>query len=272
MSLAQLKAHGVNAASITYDSRETLQRFADTYRIEYPMLSDVGSKVIRAFGILNTNIPEEHKMLYGIPWPGDYLLAPDGTVRDKLFMPSYEHRATASEAVLRNFGAAGGNSVTLTTDFLSATLSLSADRCFAGQELGVELRVRLKSGWHIYGKPLPAHYQATELIFTSPLIGTQTLEMPAARLMELKALGETLPVYENEFTALGKLHIRWSPPMPAKFLLALGERIEPGAYQIEGTLRLQGCSDQICEAPQTLTFKLPLRIEAGVPPAPKTAT
>jgi len=64
------------------------------------MLSDVGSKVIRAFDILNTNIPPDHKMLYGIPWPGEYLIAPDGTVRDKLFLPSYEHRASADRSNL----------------------------------------------------------------------------------------------------------------------------------------------------------------------------
>ena len=58
-----MKAHGINAASITYDSREILSNFADTYKIEFPMLSDAGSKVIRAFGIFNTNIPEDHKMM-----------------------------------------------------------------------------------------------------------------------------------------------------------------------------------------------------------------
>jgi hypothetical protein len=37
-------------------------------------LSDAGSKLIRDFGIFNT-IPADHPMMYGIPWPGDYLLA-----------------------------------------------------------------------------------------------------------------------------------------------------------------------------------------------------
>ena len=41
-------------------------------------------------------------MMYGMPFPGDYLLAPDGTVRDKLFLPSYEHRASATALALRN--------------------------------------------------------------------------------------------------------------------------------------------------------------------------
>ena len=111
------------------------------------MLSDVGSKVIRAFGIFNTNVPADHKMLYGMPWPGDYLLAPDGTVRDKAFLPSYEHRAAASAVVVRNFGVdAGANSVEIKTDVLTATVSLSTDRSFPGQELGVALRRAPESG------------------------------------------------------------------------------------------------------------------------------
>ncbi len=60
------------------------------------------------------------------------------------------------------------------------TVTLSTDRCFPGQELGVELEVPLKPGWHIYGKPLPGNYQATELACEGPLVGEQSLEMPSA--------------------------------------------------------------------------------------------
>jgi hypothetical protein len=266
-----LKSHGINAAAITYDSRDVLANFAATYQIDYPLLSDAGSKVIRAFGILNTNIPEDHKMLYGIPWPGDYLIAPDGSVRDKLFLPNYEHRASASEIVLRHFGDLGGNSVELASDVLKARVTLSTDRCFPGQELALSLDLRLKPGWHIYGEPLPANYQAIELTLQSPLVDQQSMELPAPTPMELKALGETLPVYTDRLKALGKVHIRWSPPMPAKFLEGLGERIEPGPYKLQGVLKFQACSDDICEPPESISFELPLTIEAGIPPAPKKA-
>jgi hypothetical protein len=141
------------------------------------MLSDVGSKVIRAFGILNTNVPEDHKMMYGMPWPGDYLIAPDGTVRDKLFLHNYEHRPSASQMTFRNYGTASeGNSVEIKSEVLTATVSLSAERCFPGQELGVALEVRVKPGWHVYGTPLPGNYQATELALEGPLVGEQSLE------------------------------------------------------------------------------------------------
>jgi Disulphide bond corrector protein DsbC/AhpC/TSA family len=237
--------------------------------IEYPLLSDVGSKVIRAFGILNTNVPEDHPMMYGMPWPGEYLIAPDGTVRDKLFLPSYEHRPSASEVVLRHFDSTGANSVEIKAGVLNATVSLSTARCFPGQELGLELDLRLEPGWHIYGKPLPANYQAVDLILESPLIGEQSLELPAPQPLLLRALGETLPVYGGGFKAHGKVSIKWSPPMPAPFLKGLGEKIEPGIYEIAGTLRFQSCSDDVCEPPQAIKFALPLMIEAGIPPAPK---
>ena len=56
---------------------------------------------------------------------------------------------------------------------------------------------------------------------------------------------------------------------PAPFLLALGKTIEPGIYEIGGTLRFQACSDDVCEPPKAIKFRLPLTIEPGVPPAPK---
>jgi AhpC/TSA family/Disulphide bond corrector protein DsbC len=263
-----LRAHGIHAASITYDSREVLSNFAKAYKIEYPMLADVGSKVIRAFGILNTNVPEDHPMMYGIPWPGDYLIAPDGTVRDKLFMRSYELRPSASEVVLRHFDNAGANSVEIKAGVVTATVSLSTDRCFPGQELGLALDLSVEPGWHIYGKPLPANYQAVDLILESPYIGEQSLELPAAQPLLLKALGETLPVYAGELKAHGKVGIKWSPPMPAPFLKPLGKKIEPGIYEIAGTLRFQACSDDVCEPPRTVKFTLPLTIEARIPPVP----
>jgi len=47
---------------------------------------------------------------------GEYLIAPDGTVRDKLFLPSYEHRASATEVIFRKLWRGrgrqrGGNQV-----------------------------------------------------------------------------------------------------------------------------------------------------------------
>lgn len=102
-------------------------------------MSDAGSKVIRAFGIFNTNIPADHPMMYGMPWPGDYLLATDGTVRDKLFLPNYEYRPSASQVLLRHFNEGLGNAVEIEGERVDAVVALSADRCYPGQEIGLSL-------------------------------------------------------------------------------------------------------------------------------------
>jgi hypothetical protein len=81
-------------------------------------------------------------------------------------------------------------------------VSLSTDRCFPGQELAVSLGIHLKPGWHIYGKPLPDNYQATELLFDGLIVGEQALELPPSKPMLLKSLGETLPVYSGEIRAV----------------------------------------------------------------------
>ena len=237
------------------------------------MLSDAGSKVIRAFGILNTNVPEDHKMMYGMAFPGDYLIAPDGIVRDKRFLPSYEYRPSAAALAMRNgtAGGAGANSVEIDAGAFGATVSLSSDRCFPGQELATALNIRLRPGWHIYGKPLPPSYRPTELIFESPIVGEQSIELPAAKPLLLQALGETLAVYAGEVSAIGRLGIKWSPPMPAKFLEPFGKTIPPGRYRIAGALRFQACSDTVCEPPREIKFELSLELEAGVPPAPRKA-
>jgi len=58
---------------VSYDSPEILERFAEKYKIGYPLLSDKGSKVIREFGILNSNVPPDHPF-YGIPFPGFFFI------------------------------------------------------------------------------------------------------------------------------------------------------------------------------------------------------
>ena len=57
---------GVNIAAISYDKPEALGAFAQRAGIGFPLLSDPDSEIIRAFGVLNDDVPESHQF-YGIP-------------------------------------------------------------------------------------------------------------------------------------------------------------------------------------------------------------
>ena len=246
--------NGIKVAAITYDLPEILRRFAEAQKLGYPCLSDRGSEVIKAFGILNGNIPTDHPF-YGIPFPTDYLIAPDGTIRAKYFLPDYQTRVASSEILVDQFGASGAKSVSLTSEEIRVTFALSADRSVPGHELGIVADFSLASGWHIYGQPLPSNYVATTIEFETDVVASQAFEFPTPARVTFETLGETLPVYHGDFRARGKILIR--------------SGLKPGEYQLKGRLRFQECSQEVCKIPQSITFELPLRIDPMAPPAPR---
>jgi hypothetical protein len=241
-------------ASITYDSQDVLRRFTDAYQISYPMLSDKGSVVIREFGILNTNVPADVVRFYGIPFPGQYLIAPDGIVKDKLFLADYQERPTASEVLLKDFGV-GGNSVAIKAAGLSAEVTISDAKSYSGHRLGVTVAFDVAPGWHIYGAPLPPEYTVTQVKFSGELVQSQSLTFPPSTPFKFEALGQSLPVYNGSFKAVGDILLK--------------QRLTPGDYKLSGTIEFQECNDTECKIPQSVPFALPLKIDPMVPAAPK---
>jgi hypothetical protein len=251
-----LEGNGLRIAAISYDSGEVLHAFTQKHGIGFPLLSDRDSAVIRNFGIFNTNIAPGLRA-HGVPHPVDYLVASDGTLISKYFVPNYQHRVTSSQVVLREFGAAGEGavSVTLRSGALTVEIGLSAAKAFAGQEIGFFAKFTLDHGWHVYGTPLPPAYRATSIDFDDRGIARQSFELPEAELMKIGTLGETLPVYGRSFQGRGSLLLEFP--------------FEAGRTVLPGKLRFQQCSDALCEAPETITFDLPLAIEPFVAAPPK---
>lgn len=210
------------------------------------MLSDQGSRVIRAYGILNTNIPKSLP-LYGIPFPGQYLIGPNGVVRDKQFLNDYRERPTASEVLLRDFGVAGGRRLIIRADEVEAAVQLSAFKAFAGQELGVAVDFSIKPPWHVYGQPLAQNYTATSMHFDDASVSHQSLTFPKPQPVKIASLGEVLPVYTGTFRATGAL--------------VLKGKLKPGDHQLTGKLSFQECNDELCKLPRTVEFGLPITIE-----------
>jgi len=83
----------------------------------------------------------------------------------------YQLRPSAAAVLLRNFPDTVSGSVTeITTDVLQATITLSTDRCFPGQELALGLKVRLNRAGMSMGPSVASTYQALTLTFDSPLV------------------------------------------------------------------------------------------------------
>jgi AhpC/TSA family/Disulphide bond corrector protein DsbC len=244
---------GVGLAAVSYDSQETLRGFAEKYKIGFPLLSDAGSAVIRSFGIFNVNIAPGLRS-YGVPHPVEYLVAPDGVVVRKYFVPNYQHRVTGSAVALREFGAVGGDApvVRVRSGALTVEIGLSSDRGFAGQEMGFLAKFVVEPGWHVYGTPASEAYTATSVTFDDPKIVGQSFELPRAELISV--LGETVPVYSGSFQGIGSVLLKFP--------------LEAGAVRLAGRIRFQLCSDTVCEAPEVEEFELPVTLEQFVVATP----
>lgn len=246
-----LETNGIRIAAISYDSQEILADFARKRVIGFPLLADKGSETIRRFGLLNFNMTPGLRS-YGVPHPVDFLVAPDGTVIRKYFVPNYQHRVTGSAVALREFGTVNPDApvLTLQSGTLAVQIGFPSAKAFAGQEVAFFARFALEPGWHIYGAPLPNSYTTTAVTFEGPSVVDQRLELPQAEMLTFPTLGETLPVYSGSFQGIGVLVLKH--PLPE------------GKLVLPGRLSFQQCSDTVCEPPQTLPFELALTLEPFV--------
>ena len=90
--------------AISYDSVEVLSKFADRRKITFPLLSDMGSKTINAYGLLNREV--KGGRAEGIPYPGTMIIDREGVIRGKLFLEGYKERHTTEE-LIKAAGAVG---------------------------------------------------------------------------------------------------------------------------------------------------------------------
>lgn len=228
-----LERNGLRIAAVSYDRPEILQAFAEKHGIGFPLLSDRDSAVIRRFGIFNTNIAPGLRA-HGVPHPVDYLVAPDGLVVRKYFVPNYQHRVTASAVVLQEFGTNEGRGATATlrSGALTVEIGFSGAKAFAGQKIGFFAKFTMEPGWHL---------TAASIVFDHPGIARQAFEI-SGQLSEASS-------------GLGSLLLKFP--------------FEAGPVLLPGKLSFQQCSDTVCEAPDTIPFALPLTIEPFVAPLAK---
>lgn len=87
----QFEAMGINVVAITYDAVELLKDVQLDQDIGFPLLSDVNRQHVDAFGVLNTDYAPDSRA-YGVPYPGIFLISPDGVIRHKFAEERYQDR------------------------------------------------------------------------------------------------------------------------------------------------------------------------------------
>lgn len=237
---------GVAVFGISYDPVEYQAQFAAEFGIEFPLLADPDSRVIRSVGILNTLI-EPHEDVHGIPFPGSYVVGVDGAIEEKRFFQSYRTRPSAA-SVLRD---------TLGIDFevrhhphvdvegvgVSVRATLATDGMVYGETSMLQVDLTVDDGLHLYARPIPEGYVATEVWVDAP----DGVEIGAARYPE--ALPFRVDGLDDDFRVYADEQTRIAIPV------ANNSR-ETDAFQIRVRVRYQACSDTECFIPQTRELEL----------------
>ena len=250
----ELKRQGVGLAGVSYDPVAVLSDFSARRGITFPLLSDPGSITIRKYGLLNTTVPETNQQIYGIPFPGTFMLNARGVVTSRYFEQAYEERNTVNSIIARLGHDVDVPATSVSSPQLAIT-SFATDRTVApGTHFSVVLDVRPAPGMHVYAPGVTGYKPIALSIEPQPFVAARTPHYPTAEDYYFKPLKERVRVYQRPFRIVQDLVIDASRQAQT----ALND---VAAVTIKGTLAYQACDDKVCFTPQSvpLTWTVALR-------------
>ncbi|MBI3979130.1 MAG: redoxin domain-containing protein [Chloroflexi bacterium] len=240
------------AFAVSYDPVSVLAAFAEKRGVTYPLLSDEGSHAIRALGLLNTHLDQQHAHYggqtrdyhHGVPYPGTFVLDEDGIVVEKHFEQSYRVRPTAAALVETSFGGESTRSAARAqaeTEDLRITVWSGSATYRPYQKLRLDLDIEIAPGLHVYGQPVPDGYTPlTVAIDPLEALEAGPVELPAPRPFQVEGLDEQFLVYEG--TVRGSI--------PVVLFQNLGD------VTLTLRVRYQACSESLCYPPTEVTLPL----------------
>ncbi len=241
----KVTAAGLGLAAISYDRSAVLKNFAQRKHIQFPLLSDPDSGIIRRFGILNTEVKDDPR-LSGIPYPGIYVLDPRGVVKAKYFEDDYKERDTAAVILMKEFGLHPDEGRISNHAKHVALVASTSDRdASMGHHLALILDVNLQDRVHVYAPGVKNYIPIKWDIDSSAGLVAGPAKYPPSKILRLQAIEESVPVYEREFRL--EREVKIGTEQEVKPLLD-----SAGNLTISGTFRYQACDDEKCFLPETV--------------------
>lgn len=177
--------------------------------------------------------------MYGIPFPGTYILDAKGIVRSKFFEEDYAERVTAAAILTRQFQIRGGASVSKAeTRHLRLIAAASNSHAWPGAKITLTIEVEMKPRMHVYAPGVQHSYIPVRWSITPGkgwLAGPAVF--PLSKILRLEAIRETVPVFEGRFRIVRDL----------TFGEDLGDSTN---VTVEGDFQYQACNDKVCYQPQ----------------------
>jgi hypothetical protein len=248
----ELKKRKLGLVAISYDSPETLKRFADTRGITFPLVSDPGSAIIKRFGLLNTTV-EPNTRAYGVPFPGTFVIDRQGVVRSRFFEDAYQERNTVASILVRQGGVAFGPASSVETPHLRLKASVSDTWAAPGERVSLVFDIEPKSRMHVYAPGNHTYQVVRASIETEPWLRVHPMAYPASEIYLFKPLNERVEVYQKPFRLVQDVTVLAT--REAQQQLANSSRITIG-----GRLEYQACDEKLCYMPQSIPISWTLAV------------
>jgi hypothetical protein len=240
--------------AISYDSVELLKTFSDRVDLGFPLLSDPESRIIGEFDIINSEVPKDSPH-YGFSYPGYYLVDAEGVVTAKFFNKENNDRTTAANILVREFNAGGGDlKGKAETSHLTLTWSASNATLRPGQRALLILEVEPKPGMHLYANGDHSYEAINWRVAETPGADLKEVSYPAAEIMHLPAIKETVPVYHEPLRIVRDLRVEGT----REFAEVLqGQE----SLTLEGEFTYQACDAKKCYRPASVPLKWTFNLE-----------
>ncbi len=248
------QANDVAVMAVSYDPVQVLADFGTKNGIRYPLLSDVGSRVMGELGLLNPNILEETgfwgftyaEKHQGLPYPGTFLLDNAGVVVDKVFERSHRVRM-GGNVLLDRLGLdarEGGTVATASGPAVTAAAWADVDEYFPNQVMRLTIRLAVEDGFHVYVLPNPPGFtDLTVEIASQDDVFIFPFPMPTGHLFSVEGFTEEFTVVEG--------HIELTVPF------YIQQNLE--AVTIPIRITYQACNETTCLPPVVLDLAIDLR-------------
>jgi hypothetical protein len=229
-----------------------LKYFADRRKIEFPLLADPDSKILRAYQVLNVEAAGQYK---GMARPGYFFIGTHGVIREKFFEAKYRERLSGNNVIARLFPELGQEvQDTVEAPHLQLTVEQSDRTGFPGNNITLTAEVRLPPDVHVYA-PGTKGYKPINLVI-EPAAGMQLKPVvyPSSKILYLPVIKERVPVFEGTFRISQDLQVATA----ADFSNSLGA--EGKTLTISGKLEYQACDSKICFLPTSVPVQWQLQV------------
>ena len=250
----RFEAQGLKLAAVSYDSPAILKEFAERHGIDFPLLADPRSEIIRSFKVLNT---EAKGMTKGMAYPGFFYIDETGVIREKYFTPKYTDRLTANNVIAKLFPELSAE-VThkIEAPHLRLTLAQSDQSVIPGGRVSLIAEIELPPDVHVYSPGVKGYKPIQLAMHELSGVEFQPVVYPSPKVLYLEAIQEHVPVFETKFRIAQDLTVSPSKAQDVLRSLVSAHR----TISIAGELSYQACDKTVCYPPTSVPVSWELQV------------